>query len=58
MDIIVQCCVCKKILKNGEWVEMEVSKGTSVSHTYCPPCLNRAIKEIKEERASARVSEN
>jgi hypothetical protein len=38
MDMTIQCCVCSKILRHG---------GETVSHTYCPECLQEKLAEIR-----------
>ena len=35
----VQCCVCKQVHVEGEWVWHERTPIDYVSHSYCPPCL-------------------
>ena len=46
--IIVQCCQCKRVREDGEWVGIpaaEVEK-CAVSHGYCPECAAQAFEEL------------
>ncbi|MBN2307414.1 MAG: hypothetical protein JXR94_00495 [Candidatus Hydrogenedentes bacterium] len=47
--MIVQCCVCKKVRKDGHWVELRtpLRKGAFVSHGYCPVCAAKAFEEVR-----------
>lgn len=52
IEYIVACCVCYKIKDdNNNWIEDNVlytklEEQGYISHGYCPPCLEKAIKEI------------
>jgi len=49
----VQCCVCKKVKKNGAWREVPKTIGTEpVSHSYCPACLSEAEAAFRAERTN------
>lgn len=45
-----QCCVCKKILSEEQWIqpEEEFDVHSHVSHGYCPECLVDVDREIAE----------
>ncbi|HOZ47447.1 MAG TPA: hypothetical protein PLO37_19215 [Candidatus Hydrogenedentes bacterium] len=48
--VIVQCCQCKRVREDGEWVGIpapEVAKCV-VSHGYCPECAAQAFEELHE----------
>lgn len=46
MEIIVQCCVCGLVRQpDGSW-QAKYPTGLTVSHTYCPPCREKAIQEL------------
>ena len=52
-----QCCRCKKIWNNGEWIDAnaEVLAGADVSHAYCEDCFRREM--INLQRRAARRAE-
>ena len=53
--MIVQCCVCKIIIR-----EKEPLDDKQISHTYCEECLKRVEKEINdlhERKKKRRVSD-
>ncbi len=43
------CCDCGKVQLDGEWTSLEevMNRTASLSHTYCPACLDKAIKKVK-----------
>lgn len=43
----VQCCVCDRVLDDAQWVNRKPDSDDSVSHTYCPACLNVALREYR-----------
>jgi len=45
----IQCCVCQKLRLDGKWVVREVPHlpGESVSHTYCPRCVQKLTRELE-----------
>lgn len=54
--MIVQCCVCKKVRDQGEWIAPDKTAAPNVnelSHGYCPVCAAKAFDEIR-----AWLSEN
>lgn len=48
----VQCCVCNKMREGEQWVNPEpaILASESVSHGYCPSCLEQAHREIRALR--------
>lgn len=48
-DMVVQCCLCKRIRDQHRWVE-EPARGLAsenVSHGYCPTCAAKAFAEVR-----------
>lgn len=43
------CCVCKKVRTTEGWLSLEelLERSASLSHTYCPECLPKAIDDIR-----------
>lgn len=48
----VQCCKCKKIRENGEWIHRPHGLGHNVSHGYCPGCFDESFGEMLSEMGS------
>jgi hypothetical protein len=53
-DIVTQCCLCEEFkLNDGSFRKIsdnEVKKTYNtylVSHTYCPPCMDKTLKEYR-----------
>lgn len=52
-----QCCVCLRIwektpaLRGGQWAPRG-ERVSSVTHTYCPSCLQAAMRQVERMRAS------
>ena len=50
--LVVQCCVCKKIRQVGKdsncWVDAYIFPSVAISHSYCPICLQEALKQIDD----------
>ena len=47
--MLIQCCVCKKFRRNGQWhagARLAEHDGR-ISHSYCPECAERAFEELK-----------
>ncbi len=53
--MIIQCCVCKKVRRDGVWVKADSQElqDSQVSHSYCPACAEIASQEIKALLASS-----
>ncbi len=49
--MLTQCCVCKKIRKEGGWVPAP-EHYNDASHTYCPRCAEVARREIEAFKAA------
>ena len=47
----VQCCVCKRVRKDGRWVResREDLRAESTSHGYCPRCADKVLQEIRAQ---------
>ncbi|MBI1318659.1 MAG: hypothetical protein GC168_06890 [Candidatus Hydrogenedens sp.] len=44
----VQCCCCKKTRTDqNRWVEEQPEPADRVSHTYCPKCYEREIRDLR-----------
>ncbi len=41
----VVCCKCKKVRIKGEWKRCSDDMADTISHTYCPICLDHARSE-------------
>ena len=54
--MIVQCCVCQKLREDGVWVRKVVppEEVKTISHTYCPSCLEETQRQLREELAKRR----
>lgn len=50
--MVVQCCKCKKVRRNGAWEPAAQTLEGPVTHTYCPPCEQRVYLEIFSFQAS------
>lgn len=48
--MVVQCCVCKKVRMDGNWVDAQADQVrlAEVSHGYCPVCADDAFREVRE----------
>ena len=42
----VQCCKCKKIRVEDEWIRHTHDLKDDVSHGYCPICFGELIDEL------------
>jgi len=48
-----QCCVCKKVERDGAWKRQRDLILSNVSHTYCPVCLAATMQSMRAEIAEA-----
>jgi hypothetical protein len=51
--MIVECCKCGKIRVEDEWFPADTetrASAASVSHTYCPPCLDIEIDQFTRQQ--------
>ena len=60
--LVVACCVCNSInlgngsnpnwkpVDNRDYANVMDDYGYIVSHGYCPPCAEKAFKELRETR--------
>jgi hypothetical protein len=48
MPTITQCCKCKRIRINGNWLHKPAFLSPTIpcTHSYCPVCLEEALAEI------------
>jgi len=56
----VQCCVCGKVRKeNGSWCQEDIPEEEmeSVSHSYCPSCLEGALREIRQQKGDSNAQQ-
>jgi hypothetical protein len=52
---IRQCCVCKRIEVEGNWITVEHALGANVTHGYCPLHFEITMAEYKLERANKNI---
>ena len=47
-DLLVLCCVCGKKRIGDSWKPYNATLGEqrNASHTYCPPCYEKAMNEM------------
>ena len=47
--IVTKCCQCGRIRVNCNWVPEPafLSSGVRHTHTFCPACLERALRECE-----------
>lgn len=50
--MITQCCVCRKILVGGDWVDPPNEIHGEVSHGYCPLCSAEKLQEVEDYLAT------
>jgi hypothetical protein len=54
-ELIVQCCVCKRVrTEENTWEMYNRPIENKISHGYCPPCFEEAKREINEQQAQDR----
>jgi len=47
--VLVQCCVCKKVLFDEQWREAPVpSDGHQIRSGYCPECYETVIAKAHQ----------
>ena len=51
----VQCCRCSKVRMEGAWVSLSTGPSDSVSHTYCPVCLEDFVRQFRAEQTGKDV---
>ena len=56
INMVVQCCVCKKVRKEKQWVDTRDTFTSSrrVSHGYCPHCAEAAFDELRQLMAASK----
>ncbi len=52
----VQCCVCKKVKEDNQWVRRAVQTPGAISHSYCPHCLELSLQAMRTELARRRTA--
>jgi len=50
-----QCCVCKKLRQENEWIRSKEPITEKLSHTYCPACLSQTVRAMRAEVAAANA---
>lgn len=47
----VQCCVCKRVRREGHWVRLKRAETLrdNVSHGYCPRCASKVLEDIRSQ---------
>lgn len=52
----IQCCVCKRVKNEDQWVGKVLHSTLNVSHSYCPQCLeaSRGIMLVELSRADRK----
>jgi hypothetical protein len=53
----VQCCVCEKVRIEDQWLHTDVDHPATVSHTYCPVCLEKSLAAMRVELAKRRTAQ-
>ena len=51
----VQCCVCHRVKIEDVWKHQSVERPQETSHAYCPVCLEKFMKAMREEIAQRRM---
>jgi len=47
-----QCCVCRKVVVDGKYVEFELPADYyNITHGFCPACLKEKYKELEAVKA-------
>lgn len=55
--MITRCCICKKVRQeDGSWQEQSIEGRRDVSDTYCPPCYEKVMVELRQERINGNHS--
>jgi hypothetical protein len=44
--MLVVCCVCRRVRRDGAWLDETLPSGALVSHGYCPDCAAAARVEL------------
>jgi hypothetical protein len=53
--MVTQCCVCCKIRSGDRWEPVEsLSPDARVTSTYCPPCAETALTDVRGAREQAK----
>lgn len=54
-NIIMKCCVCKRIKTDRGWQYrfVPVETGEFFSHGYCPVCYKKALSQLEIEETGA-----
>ncbi len=53
--MLLQCCECKRYRVADEWRHLLRIPSSSVSHTYCPKCYEKAFARIKLQQALSQL---
>ncbi|HEO71449.1 MAG TPA: hypothetical protein ENN80_09305 [Candidatus Hydrogenedentes bacterium] len=46
----IQCCKCKMYKVGNTWHQLAAVPDGSISHGFCPACMNEALAELDAER--------
>lgn len=49
----IQCCKCKKVHVDKEWIALPFGPGGAISYSYCPKCLAQTRAEFAAEMRAA-----
>ena len=53
LTMTIQCCRCKKVKAGKAWTLPGHMDPATVSHSYCPVCLEQTVDEMRAERDHA-----
>ncbi len=58
--MILKCAECRRICKDDGWVapEADFPAEERVSHGFCPPCAEKAMKEVDSFYANLNHASN
>ena len=45
-EVAVQCCACRRVRSANGWLRLALHASQRVSHGYCPPCLDEALRAV------------
>ncbi|MFT5240418.1 MAG: hypothetical protein ACI9X0_001391 [Kiritimatiellia bacterium] len=53
----IQCCDCKRTREGRSWTPKPTFPSDSVSHTYCPNCLRKAMGQVAKNESTRNVGQ-
>jgi len=53
--LLKQCCVCKKVVVDGVYVEFQLPADYyNLTHGFCPKCFAEKLEELAKIKAKIR----